>query len=48
MLKTIGNQSNLFENESKQAEPVRKTIMNDGRFAGVEPRIFWGIFSWLG
>jgi hypothetical protein len=28
----------------KWAEPVRKPILYVGRFAGVEPGIFWGIF----
>ena len=28
----------------KSAEPVRKPILDVGRFAGVEPGIFWGIF----
>ena len=28
----------------KWAEPVRKPILDVGRFAGVEPGIFWGIF----
>ena len=32
----------------KWAEPVRKPILDVGQFAGVEPWIFWGIFSWLG
>jgi hypothetical protein len=26
------------------AEPVKKPILDVGRFAGVEPGIFWGIF----
>jgi hypothetical protein len=28
----------------KLAELVRKPILDVRRFAGVEPRIFWGIF----
>jgi len=32
----------------KWGEPVRKPILGVGRFAGVEPGIFWGIFFWLG
>ena len=32
----------------KWAEPVWKPILDVGRFAGVEPGIFCGIFYWLG
>jgi hypothetical protein len=38
----------LLKIGQKWAEPVRKLILDVGRFAGVEPGIFSGIFSWLG
>jgi hypothetical protein len=34
----------LLKIGQKWAEPVRKPILYVGWFAGVEPRIFWGIF----
>jgi hypothetical protein len=32
----------------KKGEPVQNPILGVGRFAGVEPGIFQGIFFWLG